>query len=213
MNLYLIRHGESTGNLAGIIQGCDNFPLSDLGRSQAEFLANSFKDMQLDYIYSSDLTRASDTAKALAKKKNLSVHEWEKVREVHLGPLQGLTRSEIYERFPETIENSILTSGVKGTETVAELSERCQYVMDQLQRAHKNDHVAIVSHGGFLSILLMYLLTGDQWHLLHRPFQIGNTSISHIEWPKNRRKPLIHYINRTGHLDVLTDQSANMGLL
>ncbi|MFC0557493.1 histidine phosphatase family protein [Halalkalibacter alkalisediminis] len=213
MNLYLIRHGESTGNLAGKIQGWENFPLSDLGRRQADLLANYLKEIQLDYIYSSDLVRASDTAKTIAKKKSQSVNEWDKVREVHLGPLQGLSRSEIYERFPETIENSILTSGVVGTETIEELTARCQYVIEQLQRAHKNDHVAIVSHGGFISILLMYLLTGEQWHMLHRPFQIGNTSISHIEWPKNRTKPLIHYINRTGHLDVLTEESANMGLL
>ncbi|WP_227938002.1 histidine phosphatase family protein [Alkalihalobacillus deserti] len=213
MNLYLIRHGESTGNLAGKIQGWENFPLSELGRRQAELVANYLKDIQLDYIYSSDLIRALDTARVIAKIKKQTVNEWAKVREVHLGPLQGLSRSEIYERFPEAGEKSILTSGVKGTETVEELTARCKYVVDQLQRAHKSDHVAIVSHGGFISILLMYLLTGEQWHTLHRPFQIGNTSISHIEWPKNRQKPLIHYINRTGHLEHFIDETNNMGLL
>jgi uncharacterized phosphatase len=127
VNLYLIRHGESTGNLAGKIQGWKNYPLSDLGRRQAELVADYFKGIQLDYIYSSDLIRASDTARIIAKQKKQSVNEWEKVREVHLGPLQGLSRSEIYERFPETVENSILTSNVEGTETVEQLTARCQY--------------------------------------------------------------------------------------
>jgi uncharacterized phosphatase len=213
MNLFLIRHGESTGNLAGKIQGSSDYPLSDLGRKQAEYVADYLKDLQLDYIYSSDLSRAYHTAEVIAKKQKKSVHKWEKVREVHLGPLQGLTRAEIYEKFPQTVDYSILTSGILGTETIEALTNRCQYVIDQLQMAHKNHHIAIVSHGGFISIFLMYLIAGEQWHKLHRPFQIGNTSISHIEWPRNRTKPIIHYINQTGHLDTLNHKTNNIGLL
>ncbi|GAE36415.1 histidine phosphatase family protein [Halalkalibacter akibai] len=213
MKLYLIRHGESTGNLAGRIQGTDDYPLSELGKQQAEYVADYFSDIHLDFIYSSDLTRASDTAKAIARKKNQTVNEWDKVREVHLGPLQGLTRAEITMKFPETVENSILTSGVEGTESVDELTARCQYIVEQLQLAHRNHDVAIISHGGFISIFLMYLIAGDQWHTLHRPFQIGNTSVSFIEWPKKQDKPLIHFVNQVSHLDPIVDKKKNHGLL
>ncbi|WP_332691506.1 histidine phosphatase family protein [Halalkalibacter lacteus] len=213
MNLYLIRHGESLGNLTGKIQGCMDYPLSELGKQQVRSVAHYLKDVQLNYIYSSDLTRAYETARIIGKSKNLTVHKWDKIREVNLGPMQGLSRAEIYETYPMTIERSILTSGIKGTETTDQLTKRCQYVISQLQLAHEADHVAIVSHGGFISILLMYLLTGNQWHVFHRPFQISNTSITHIEWSKKRKKPLIHYTNRTEHLESLIDDQAQLGFL
>ncbi|MEC2072389.1 histidine phosphatase family protein [Alkalihalophilus marmarensis] len=212
MNLYLIRHGESEGNRLGKIQGWSDFPLSEIGKKQALKLGNFFQGIQLDYLYSSDLTRAHDTALAIGSEKDLTVHKWEKVREVNLGPFQGLSRDEIYEQFPEVRETSILTSGIAGTESVHELTERCKYVVDQLKRAHKNDHVAIVSHGGFISIFLMYLMIGDNWGEFHRPFQIGNTSISHIELSRSG-KPLFHYINRDHHLSMEGMASKKMGLL
>ncbi|KHF41309.1 histidine phosphatase family protein [Halalkalibacter okhensis] len=213
MNLYLIRHGESEGNVSGLIQGCKDFPLSDLGEQQVELVADYFKDVQLDYLYSSDLTRAYHTAKAIGALQNRTVHKWEKVREVYLGPLQGLTRTEIYETFPVVNETSILTSGIPGTETVQELTERCQHVIDQMLLAHQGDHVGIVSHGGFISIFLMYLLTGEKWYTFHRPFQINNTGITHIEWSKRSNKPLIHYTNKTAHLESLVNQHSKKGLL
>ncbi len=212
MNLFIIRHGESLGNRTGKIQGWMDFSLSELGEKQAEALAQYFKDIQLDYIYSSDLTRAFETAQAIALKKEMTVRPWDRVREVHLGPFQGLSRQEIYEKFPEAKANSILTSGVANTESVAELTERCRKVIEHLQASHSNDAIAIVSHGGFISIFLMYILTGESWHHFRRPFQIGNTSITHIEW-KTGKMPLIHYVNQTKHLDQLTEENTATGLL
>lgn len=211
MNLFLVRHGESVGNVEGKIQGWMDFSLSDRGRKQAVAVADRFADVPLNAIYSSDLIRASHTAREIARKKGLEVKEWSSVREVYLGPFQGLTREEIYEKYPETKKNSILTSGVKETETNEQLTARCKEVVDHLLKNHKNEHVAIVSHGGFISIFLMYLLTGDKWHTFSRPFQIGNTSVSHIEWKEE--KLLIHYINDTTHLQLPSNVSEQKSLL
>ncbi|MET3505331.1 histidine phosphatase family protein [Halalkalibacter oceani] len=212
MNVFFIRHGESMGNRQGKIQGWMDFELSELGIKQAQLLAAYSENLALDYLYSSDLTRAYDTAKAIAARNHLDVRKWTKVREVHLGPLQGLSRPDIYERFPETKERSILTSGLEGTESVEQLTKRCRFVVEQLLLAHQNDNIAIVSHGGFISILLTYLLAGEQWPSLHRAFQIGNTSITHVEWTKEQ-KPVIHYTNQTIHLSSLLEPSNKIGLL
>lgn len=214
MKLYLIRHGESQGNLEGKIQGSMDFPLSSLGRDQVDLISSYCKDVHLDYLYSSDLTRAYDTAEKIGETKGLPVRKWEKVREVFLGPLQGLTREEIKEKYPITQEKSIITSGIAGTETVEELTERCQSVVDQLLNVHANDSVAIVSHGGFISIFLTYLIANDQWAALKRPFVIGNTSITLVEWADGQDTPFIHYTNRTAHLDTLhAEQQAKRGVL
>lgn len=214
MNLYLVRHGESMGNCTGKIQGWMDYPLSELGKKQIRLLANHFERSPLTHLYSSDLSRAFETAEAIGEANGLAAMKWDQIREVNLGPFQGLSRNEIYEKFPATKENSILTSGVEGTETVDELTTRCRNVIEFLHQSHENDHVALVSHCGFISIFIMYILLGEEWAAAHRPFQIGNTSISHVEWTKDK-KPLIHFINQTAHLHVIDkDQDhLKMGLL
>ncbi|WP_017729010.1 histidine phosphatase family protein [Halalkalibacterium ligniniphilum] len=213
MNVYLIRHGESMGNRLGKIQGWLEFPLSPLGLEQGKKLAQYFREIPVDYIYSSDLSRAYETALFLGEMKERTVHKWEKVREVNLGPFQGMTREEIYNTYPEVRTKTILTSEIEGAETIEQLTERCHYVVEQLLRAHENEDVVIVSHGGFISIFLMYIMLGEAWANFHRPFQIENTSVTRIEWKHDERKPLIHYINRNNHLDTYSPASQQMGLL
>ncbi|WP_059105810.1 histidine phosphatase family protein [Shouchella shacheensis] len=214
MNLYIVRHGESEGNRSKKIQGTMDFPLTDLGHEQAGAVASFCQELDIEYVYSSDLKRASTTAEAIAKEFGQRVHRWEALREVHLGPMQGLTREEIAEKFPETKEKPLITSGLPGTETNEALTERSHSVLRQLKKAHAHDNVAIVSHGGFISCLLMYILVGENWASYERPFMIGNTSVTHLEWRKREDRYLLHYTNRTAHLDsIRTEINVKHGLL
>lgn len=199
MYLYLIRHGESEGNKLGRIQGWRNFPLSELGREQAKKVAEYFKSLPLDYIYSSDLTRAYETAKTIADTKHMTVEKLEQLREIALGPFEGKTKEEIYQQYPIAMERTLLTSGVEGTEQVEDITKRCSALWEKLQHDHQGNHVAFVTHGGLISIFIMYVMLGEEWYNYHRPFQIDNTSITLIE-AKAGRKPLFHYINNRGHL-------------
>lgn len=214
MKLYLIRHGESLGNLQGKIQGTMDFPLSELGKQQVDLISSYCENINLDSLYSSDLERAHATATAIGESTGLPVQAWDQIREVHLGPLQGLSRAEIKEQYPETVKNSIITSGIEGTETIDELTLRCKTVLEQLQEQHSSDSVALVSHGGFISIFLMYVLVGEKWPDFHRPFVIGNTSVTFLEWMDEKEQPYLHYTNRTAHLDTLeAEQHAKKGVL
>lgn len=200
MILYLIRHGQSVANESGIIQGRKQFPLSDLGQKQAKLLGEFFATKSIDYIYSSDLVRAFETAQAISEHQPVDVTKWEQIREIGLGPFEGKTKNEIHLQFPEVKEMpSILTTGLEGTETVEEITVRCKYVLGQLLAAHKRHKVALVSHGGFISIFLMYLMFGDNWNDSHRPFVVGNTGVSKIEFIEGDR-PIFHYINNDAHL-------------
>lgn len=201
MNLYLIRHGESEGNLLGRIQGHANYVLTVQGRKQAEFLGSYLKDLNIDYLYSSDLLRAFATAEIASSSLDIAPVPWEKIREVNLGPLQNKTRAQIYQTYPQVLETSILTSGIEGTESIKALSLRCNDVVTELRNKHINENVALVSHGGFISVFLMYLFLGDDWSKYDRPFQINNTSVSRVEWKEHRQSPLIHYTNQTIHLE------------
>ncbi|TMW70598.1 histidine phosphatase family protein [Alteribacter natronophilus] len=200
MIVYLIRHGQSEANEKGIIQGHAEFPLSKLGEMQADFAGEALKDTHLDAIFTSDLGRARKTAEAIAARHPLEAVSWEQIREVGLGPLEGKTRNEMTVAFPDLKIDSLLTSGIEGAETVENITKRCAKVTEQLTAAYSGKKVALVSHGGFISIYLMYLIAGENWGELNRPFMIGNTGITKVEWRQNGQVKF-HYVNQTAHLE------------
>ncbi|WP_088036021.1 histidine phosphatase family protein [Evansella clarkii] len=200
MELYLIRHGQSEANLHGIIQGHADYPLSGLGKKQAAILGEYSASLKADNIYSSDLVRAKETAEAIADQRSLEVKTWPEIREVGLGPFEGRTRIDIMEKYPNLKHESLLTSGVEGTETVENITQRCREVIRLLKEKHQNETTVLVSHGGFISILLTFLMAGDEWPKMDRPFIIGNTSITKVEID-DTGKAKFHYINKTAHLE------------
>ncbi|PYZ96897.1 histidine phosphatase family protein [Alteribacter lacisalsi] len=204
MILYLIRHGQSEANEKGIIQGHAEFSLSKLGKAQARLAGETFADTHLDAIYTSDLGRAKETADAIAEHHPLDVIPWDKIREVGLGPLEGKTRDEMQKAFPDLKTDSLLTSGIEGSELTEDITARCAYVTEQLAAAYSGKQVALVSHGGFISIYLMYLIAGENWPMLNRPFMIGNTGVTKIERRENGLMKF-HYVNQTAHLEREND--------
>ena len=99
--LVLIRHGETAWNRATRIQGHTDIPLSPLGLAQAERLAEALADEPLAAIYASDLSRARQTADALARVHELPVRLDAGLRERAFGRFEGLSWDEIAQDFPE----------------------------------------------------------------------------------------------------------------
>ena len=75
MRFVLVRHGQSTANVAKIIAGHNAAPLTDLGRSQAKSLGKKLLEMgvKFDAVYSSDLRRASETATIFSPERTLII--------------------------------------------------------------------------------------------------------------------------------------------
>lgn len=200
MEVYFIRHGQSEANLKGIIQGHADFPLSSLGKKQAVMVADYLSSVHIDALYSSDLSRAYDTALAIADGRTVKVSPWEMVREVALGPFEGISREQLIAQYPQFKTESLLTSGMPGTEPFESITARCRTTIDFLLKHHHSDRVAVVSHGGFISILLMYLMLKDQWFKAERPFIIGNTGMTLVEIDATG-KSKVHYVNKQTHLE------------
>ena len=90
-DLWLVRHGESTWNVAGLAQGqLDQAELTDRGLRQASDAAWEFRDRRVRAIYSSDLRRARQTAAAFAAVLGLPVLADDRLRERSLGAFEGL---------------------------------------------------------------------------------------------------------------------------
>ena len=98
--LLLVKHGETECNKLGKFQGCTDIELSKDGINQAENLKLKLNE-EFDVIYSSPLKRAYETAKILAKDTDKDITILEDIREINFGEWEGLTISQISQKYPE----------------------------------------------------------------------------------------------------------------
>jgi broad specificity phosphatase PhoE len=155
--LILIRHAQSEWNALGRWQGHADPPLSPLGRTQAEALAESFGFDRVDALYVSDLRRAVETAMPLAKKLGLEATIDPVFRELDVGRWSGLVREEIEAREPELLRE--FDSGDPrvrpgGGETRGELRQRARERIALVAHEHAGERVVVVTHLGFIRALL-----------------------------------------------------------
>ncbi|MGH3065744.1 MAG: histidine phosphatase family protein [Gaiellaceae bacterium] len=157
--LILVRHGETEWNAKQQFQGHADPGLNELGRRQAQDLAESLALMQIDAIYSSDLKRARETAETIGERVGLRVHEMSELREVDVGEWTGLTHEEIEELYPGALHR-----WRSGTGDGWELGESYERLTARLLRAfrviadrHPNDRVLIVGHGGTIRAMLAHV--------------------------------------------------------
>ena len=155
--ITLIRHGETTWNADRRVQGQLEAPLSELGQKQAAALAARLKDEKYDALYSSDLSRAYDTAAQIASASvanaGMRIKIDGRLRERHYGVFQGLTWVDIKAKFPDDYARyRSLFPGVTipGGESMQAFSDR---VLDALEEiASGCGHALIVAHGGLVDI-------------------------------------------------------------
>ena len=147
--LLLARHGETDWNRELRIQGSSDIELNELGRRQAQHLAQELTDVDLDAIYSSDLTRARATAAAVAATHGLEVNLDDRLRERSFGSWEGLTREDI-STFP--------TGSRHDGESDDEVRERVLAAVEEIATNHPGEQVLIVSHGGALNTLWHHAL-------------------------------------------------------
>jgi len=96
----LVRHGITDWNNQGKAQGAANIPLNEVGKQQANAIANRlFQEEKWDMIITSDLTRAIETAKIIGNRLNLPISYYDKrIREIHCGEIEGTTELERVEK-------------------------------------------------------------------------------------------------------------------
>lgn len=142
--LYFVRHGQSVLNTQGLMAGTTETPLTDEGHSQARATGKQMKQagLTIDFIVASPRSRAVDTAKAIAEELGIdpaSIHINNLFAERHYGELEGKPWSP-----------DLNLDGLSDIETEDSLIERAHLALEWLENITKpNDHVLVVSHGGF----------------------------------------------------------------
>ena len=159
MNVHFtfVRHGETAWNIDRRLQGHLDVPLNEVGRRQAEQVAEALANERFDAMYSSDLSRAMDTARAIAARCGGEVQGTERLRERNYGIFQGLTHKEGAARYPE--EHARLMARepdhipTEGGESMRMFSERIRTLADELATRWPDGRVLVVTHGGVLYAL------------------------------------------------------------
>ncbi|MBI4867432.1 MAG: histidine phosphatase family protein [Candidatus Wallbacteria bacterium] len=157
LELYLIRHGESEGNASSILQGRAEYPLTAAGREQSATLAETFRarGVRPAAIYSSDQARALETARILGDRLEVpGPVALEDLREIDLGPVNGMTRAAARQRWPDVMERFArgvsLGEMLPGAETWADAQRRGRRAFRAIRKRHSSGVVMVVSHGGLL---------------------------------------------------------------
>jgi 2,3-bisphosphoglycerate-dependent phosphoglycerate mutase len=147
--ILLARHGETAWNRDNRFQGHADPPLNETGRAQAAELAAALAEEPLAAIYSSPLRRAFETAEIAGAPHRLEPVPVDALREVDVGSWQGLTRTEIEERFPAQFARWLeYEQGWDDGETYDEMGVRVVAALFDLAAAHEGEQILAVSHGG-----------------------------------------------------------------
>jgi broad specificity phosphatase PhoE len=148
--VYLARHGESDWNASNRFQGHSDRPLTELGRRQAELLAQDLAEAtSLSAIYSSPLRRALETAAVVGTRLGLVPVELDGLREVDVGSWAGLSRTEVEQRYPEAFRRWLDGGeGWEDGESYAAMAARVLETVRAIAQAHPDDELLVVSHGG-----------------------------------------------------------------
>ena len=104
MKLYLIRHGQSEGNVRQVFHGQFDYPLTAQGRQEALLCGEKLRDVPLTHCYASDLQRARDTAALALQGRDVPITLLPALREQNVGDMEGLTWEEMEQLHPELLD-------------------------------------------------------------------------------------------------------------
>lgn len=162
MNIYVVRHGETTYNVENRICGISDVELTEVGRLQAKEASLKLKDIPFDKVYVSPLKRAIDTARILTNDK-YDLCTDKRIEEINFGIFEGMHRDT--KEFQQTKYN--LGVHYKDGETFLQVVHRVYCFLDDLKQS-SYDNVLVVCHGGVIRAIYSYFndITNDDFYTM-----------------------------------------------
>ncbi len=153
-DIVLIRHGETDSNLKGIWQCGDDVPLNSHGMEQAREFGRNAESLSIEALYSSDMTRAMQTAKEISRISGIPylgrVNEF---RERGCGDISGLDYYGIVEKYGIHL-TSILSpdlDGIPGSEPLSAFRKRVMKGLSDISGNSSLNRIGVVTHGGVMA--------------------------------------------------------------
>lgn len=198
--IYLIRHAQAEGNLYRIVQGHMNSYITEKGRRQIDALAERFRTVELQALYSSDLRRTLETAGAITRFHELEIIKTPRLREISLGICEGMSFGQMHDHDPEQMDyfnNDPERWHAEGAESFVECTERMTSVLRQIAEENDGKTVAVVSHGMAIRSFLARVLGVKSEDIKELPHG-DNTAVACLEYENGEFK--VRYYNDNSHL-------------
>ena len=173
--IYIIRHGKTELNKANVLQGRSDFPLNEEGVQQAEEAAVKLRNVQFDYVFTSPLIRAVETAEIAAPGKKQRIDE--RLIEMDYGPYEG---ADLKDPPPELIHffsDFVHNPAPEGMEPLHSVVARAGSFLEEIRGLSGN--ILISTHAIAMKGLLEYLTPGSEGSYWSK--YIGNCAIYMVE--------------------------------
>jgi alpha-ribazole phosphatase len=176
--ILLIRHAVAEGN--GRFHGHTDVPLAPEARQQLRVLVRKVSPYPLQVVYSSDLRRAHETAKAVARQFDTEFVIRPGLREIHFGRWEGLSWRQVARRFPR-LSRGWLTRfphhSIPGAERFGAFKKRVMRELDEIVSANTGNCIAIVTHAGVVRLILASALGVPDGNLFRMALDPGALSV------------------------------------
>ena len=194
IKIYIARHGETTWNAIGKIQGWSDPELSPLGYSQSLALLEHLKDRPLRAVYSSPLQRSYSTAQPIAQHLGLPILKQTELKEIGFGILEGKNLFQFdvelkkeWNRF----KDDRFSYRIPGAENYADVANRLRPFTERILHQHEGDEILIVGHRVVNRLLIGMFLELP----LEKTLKIEQTNDCLYLIERNGEIKVFHYLN------------------
>ncbi|TCP92000.1 putative phosphoglycerate mutase [Cricetibacter osteomyelitidis] len=209
LTFYLIRHGRTQWNDAGLLQGMGDSPLTEQGILGAKATGKALSAVDFSMAFSSCLQRTIDTAGYIIGERDIPLFQHQGLNEHFFGTWEGADISELrkLEEFTVMQENPAEYKASNGGETFGELAERSmKAIQDIIKISQSGSNILIVSHGHTLRVLIA-LMNGISWQDHRQEGKsepLRNTSINIVRYVQNTDESqgrfIVDTVNELSHL-------------
>ena len=182
-HLIIVRHGNSIGNRDRIFIGQTDWGLSEIGEVQVKLTTEYLKELNIDEVYSSDLSRAYKTVYPSAKLRGLRVRKRKGLREIYAGEWETKRFEELPVLFEESFSlwmNDIGKTRCDGGESLAELYKRVKATMKKIVRENEGKTVLIGTHATVIRVMNC-IFHNDTVENLKNYDWVSNASVSFVD--------------------------------
>ena len=163
MYLYLVRHGQSVGNVRQLFYGWSDHPLTDVGRADARAAGKKLKAAAFTRCCASDLSRAMETTRLCLGDRDIPIEPCPGLREQDMGEFEDLNWDAAEEKYGQLLHDFVsdwFHTTPPGGESPEHMAERVARCVDAIIR--QGEDTLVVAHNGSLSLILKHLgLAGD----------------------------------------------------
>lgn len=200
--VFMVRHGQTDSNAAGLFHGATDVPLNRHGLRQAEMVARRVEVIEeIRSLHSSPLQRALATARAISSGTGLHPRLHPGLAEMNFGAAEGLILSEMAERYPDITASFLDLENDEARflhgESRREFHTRVRETLDLIVASHTGERILVVAHGGVIGSAVSQILgeNPNDW----QRYAIDNCSVTHIELATSG--PIAHLVGDVVHLE------------